>query len=39
MILQALVQHYEDLTVKGMIAPPGWSPVKVFYSLDRKSVV
>ena len=34
MILQALVQHYEDLTVKGMIAPPGWSPVKVFYSLE-----
>ncbi len=34
MILQALVQHYEDLTVKGMIAPPGWSPVKVSYSLE-----
>lgn len=34
MILQALVQHYEDLTAKGMIAPPGWSPVKVSYSLE-----
>lgn len=34
MILQALVQHYEDLTAKGKIAPPGWSPVKVSYSLE-----
>ncbi len=34
MILQALVQHYEDLTAKGKIAPPGWSPVRVSYSLE-----
>ena len=34
MILQALVRHYEDLTALNLIAPPGWNPVKVSYSLE-----
>lgn len=33
MILQALVQHYEDLAARGEIAQPGWGPVKVSYAL------
>lgn len=33
MILQALVQHYEDLAAKGAIAPPGWGPAKVSFAL------
>ena len=34
MILQALVRHYEDLTASNVIAPPGWSQVKVSYELE-----
>ena len=34
MILQALVRHYEDLTARNMIAPPGWNPIKVSYALE-----
>lgn len=34
MILQALVRHYEDLAALNLIAPPGWNPVKVSYSLE-----
>lgn len=33
MILQALVRHYEDLTARGEIAPPGWGPAKVSFAL------
>ena len=33
MILQALVRHYETLSERGEIAPPGWSEVKVSYAL------
>ena len=29
MILQALVEHYEDLLKQGRIAKPGWGKVKV----------
>ncbi|MBD5161124.1 MAG: type I-C CRISPR-associated protein Cas8c/Csd1 [Oscillibacter sp.] len=34
MILQALVQHYEDLIAQNLIAPPGWNQVKVSYALE-----
>ena len=34
MILQALVQLYEDLVAKNQIAPPGWSKQKVPYQLE-----
>ena len=34
MILQALVQHYEDLTALNQISPPGWTQIKVSYSLE-----
>ena len=33
MILQALVEHYEKLSERNEIAPPGWSAVKVSYAL------
>jgi CRISPR-associated protein Csd1 len=33
MILQALVQHYEDLAAKGCVGRPGWGPVKVSFAL------
>lgn len=34
MILQALVRHYEDLSARGEIAPPGWGTVNVSYALE-----
>ena len=34
MILQALVRHYEDLTAQNLIAPPGWTQVKVSYAME-----
>ena len=34
MILQALVQHYEDLLSAGKLDAPGWNQVKVSYALD-----
>ena len=34
MILQALVQHYEDLLSAGKLGAPGWNQVKVSYALD-----
>ena len=33
MILQALVQYYEDLVQQGKIAKPGWSKTKVNFAL------
>lgn len=33
MILQALVQHYEDLAAKGCVGRPGWGLVKVSFAL------
>ncbi len=33
MILQALVEHYEDLAVQGKLARPGWSDSKISYAL------
>lgn len=33
MILQALTRLFEDLTLQGKIARPGWSPSKVSYAL------
>lgn len=33
MILQALVEHYEDLTVKGELARPGWNDANISYAL------
>ncbi len=33
MILQSLVQLYEDLVKRGNIAPPGWGPAKISYAL------
>lgn len=33
MILQALVQYYEDLTKQGKIARPGWAKSKINYAL------
>ena len=47
MILQALVEHYEDLAAQGKLARPGWSDANISYALyinnagelekDRKS--
>lgn len=34
MILQALVEYYDDLAAKGEIARPGWAKVKVSYALE-----
>lgn len=34
MILQSLVQLYEDLAKKGAIFRPGWGTAKVSYALD-----
>lgn len=33
MILQALVQHYEDLASKGKLSKPGWDKARVSYAL------
>lgn len=33
MILQALVEHYEDLAAQGTLARPGWSDVNISYAL------
>ena len=33
MILQALVQLYEDLAAQGKIARPGWGPARISYAL------
>ena len=33
MILQALVEHYEDLTARGKLARPGWSDTNISYAL------
>lgn len=33
MILQALVEHYEDLVAQGKLARPGWSDCKISYAL------
>ncbi len=33
MILQALVEHYEDLAAQGKLARPGWSDGKISYAL------
>lgn len=33
MILQALVEHYEDLAAQGKLARPGWSDVNISYAL------
>lgn len=34
MILQALVNHYEDLVANGKIAQPGWVTAKIAYALN-----
>lgn len=34
MILQALVDHYEDLLEEGKISRPGWGKVKVSFGLN-----
>lgn len=34
MILQALTQLYEDLTLQGKIAPPGWNSAKISFALS-----
>ncbi len=34
MILQALTRYYEDLLSRGEIDAPGWTPVKISYTLD-----
>lgn len=34
MILQALVNHYEDLVKKGELAQPGWVTAKISYALN-----
>ena len=34
MILQALVDYYEDLAAQGKIAKPGWGEAKISYALD-----
>lgn len=41
MILQALTQLFEDLTVQGKIPRPGWSPAKISYALclDEKGTL
>ena len=33
MILQALVEHYEDLASQGKLAHPGWSDTNISYAL------
>ena len=33
MILQALVEHYEDLAAQGKLTAPGWSDAKISYVL------
>ena len=33
MILQALVQHYQDLAALGEIASPGWGLAKVSFAI------
>ena len=33
MILQALVEHYEDLAAQGKLARPGWSGANISYAL------
>ena len=33
MILQALVEHYEDLAAQGKLARPGWSNANISYAL------
>lgn len=33
MILQALVEHYEDLAAQGKLARPGWSSADISYAL------
>ena len=33
MILQALVEHYEDLAAQGKLARPGWSDADISYAL------
>ena len=33
MILQALVEHYEDLVAQGQLARPGWSDANISYAL------
>ena len=33
MILQALVEHYEDLAAQGKLARPGWSGTNISYAL------
>ena len=33
MILQALVEHYEDLAAQGKLARPGWSDTNISYAL------
>lgn len=37
MILQALVEHYEDLAAQGKLARPGWSDAGISYALDIDS--
>lgn len=36
MILQALVDLYQQLSAQGKIAPAGWAPVKVSYAIYLK---
>ena len=33
MILQALVEHYEDLAAQGKLARPGWRDTNISYAL------
>ena len=37
MILQALTQYYETLVQAGVLAGPGWGPVKASYAFRRSS--
>ena len=34
MILQALVQHYENLAKDGKVPKPGWCHAKISYEID-----
>lgn len=34
MILEALVRHYENLAVQGIVSKPGWCQVKVSYGIN-----
>ena len=36
MILQALVQHYENLAGQDKVSKPGWCHAKVSYLIDLK---